>query len=298
MTEQGSEKDIVVIGVAYPDTKRFLSDYFDSLERQSCSNFHLLIANDGLENLDILLSARELFWQTMRVSGSASDNRRALIHKAMGLGYRKIIFTDCDDIVASNRVEVIGGMLDTAIVVVNDLDIIGVNGKKVKSSYFSQRFSEQEMITANSLCVGNLIGLTNAGARSEVFKKCPALISGDSIAFDWYLWSSILFSGVEAWFTSETSTKYRIYGSNTAGLPQLIDEDSVIKGVRVKCQHYALIGRLDVKYKLWAAEYLRVGRKMKNNAWRREYILALKENEINNNMWWENIRIPSEVGLT
>ena len=150
------------------------------------------------------------------------------------MGYGKIIFTDCDDTFENNRVEVAISMLDSEYIVVNDLDITDVNRQVNNPRYFSRRFGANEMITLNSLLAGNMLGLSNTAARADVFERCPALISGDSIASDWYLWSSVLMNGHKARFVSHTSSRYRVYDRSTAGLPQLLNEKNVLKGIEVK----------------------------------------------------------------
>jgi hypothetical protein len=115
--------------------------------------------------------------------------------------------------------------------------------------------------------------------------------------FDWYLWSSVLLRGYPARFTSKTSSKYRVYSGNTAGLPQTINEDNVVKGVKVKRQHYELMSALDDSYVGLAKEFQQVGSKLTDEDWRMEYVLALKEHRVENHIWWENIRTPSEVGI-
>ena len=295
MTSFNSSIDTVIIGTAYPDLGLFLNDYLDCLESQSCSDFDLLIANHGMVGLDEVLADRELTWKTFAVNGSISSNRRSLIRKALEMGYRKIIFTDCDDVFETNRVEVTQSILNNDHLVVNDLDIIDINRIENSPRYFSRRFSENEMIVADVLLGGNILGLSNTAARADVFDSCPALISGDSIAFDWYLWAVVLMAGHEAKFVSTTSTKYRIHSQNTAGLPQPLSELNVLRGVEVKKQHYELMSRLDSKYLGLAKEFQWLAKKIEDKISYKKYVSILEEYEVQNAIWWENIRTPSEV---
>ena len=297
MVMERSKNEIVVVGAVYPGVEFFLDDYFNSLERQTNSEFDLLLVNDGFKGLDSLLEKRSLNWICENVTGSISLNRRILIHKALEMGYRKIIFTDTDDTFEENRVEVLNNMLDKDPVIVNDLDILDIQGNKIIKRYFSKRYSEAEMITKNYLLTGNLMGFSNTAVQSEVFRDIPSLQSGESIAFDWYLWSSVLLLGNNARFTSETSTKYRIYENNTAGLPQLLDEENILKGVEVKRQHYDLMAKLNNEYSALMKEYNWLSKKIEIKPWRQKYIEALKSHAIDNHIWWENIRTPSEVGI-
>jgi hypothetical protein len=182
VTGENRKSDAVVVGTAYPGLGSFLGSYLDSLERQSCDGFDLLIANDGLNGLDALLVARKLSWSTIDVNGSISSNRRTLMRRALELGYHKIIFADCDDMLEENRVEVVSAMLNNNSIVVNDLDIVGAEGSLEKARYFSSRLSDDEVITASSLRVGNIMGLSNTAVRKEALHGCPALVSGGAWA--------------------------------------------------------------------------------------------------------------------
>jgi hypothetical protein len=297
MISNSGKSDTVVVGTAYPGLGKFLENYLDSLEDQSCSDFDLLIVNDGLDGLDGLLAVRKLSWRTVNVDGSVSCNRRTLICNALEMGYHKIIFADCDDTFAADRVEVVSSMLDKDSIIVNDIDIVDATDREEVSRYFSRRFGEDEMITIHALRVGNMMGLTNCAVRADVFDSCPALVSGDLVAFDWYLWSSVLLGGCEARFTSKTSSKYRVYLGNTAGLPQVLNEKNIVKGVDVKCQYYELMSALDDSYAKLASEFRQVNNKLSDQGWLKDYMVALEEREIENHIWWENIRAPSEVGF-
>lgn len=287
--------EIVVIGVVYPGIERFLKDSFDSLERQSKADFDVLIANDKLANINSFLETSELNVQIFNVSGTHSSNRRSLIHRAIEGNYRKIIFADFDDMFESNRIQVISDLLDKSAVVVNDSDLVGLEGDLIKSRYFSQRYGEAEKITERHLLNGNMMGLANTAAQANVFIDNPAILHGDSVAFDWYLWSSILLKGNSAIFTTKTATKYRVYNDNMAGLPQALTIQNIRRGVEVKRQHYALIANLDDSYKELAEEFKHTSNMLKNKQWGSEYLKLLKENAIENHIWWENIRTPKEM---
>ena len=285
------------MGVVFPGVERFIDDYLSSLESQTYTEFDLLLANDGVDGLDVILKGRQLNWFCGLVNGSIASNRRMLIHKALDMNYQKIIFTDTDDTFEVNRIELASTLLDRHPVVVNDLDITDIQGNESQNRYFLKRFYEKEMITKNTILSGNLMGLSNTAVRKDVLLNCPALAMGDPIAFDWYLWAFVLHDGNKACFTSETSTKYRVYLSNTAGLPQELSENNIIKGVEVKRQHYALLASLSNEYLKLANGFTGVTEKLPNETWRNEYTVALRESAIDSHMWWENIRMPSEVGL-
>lgn len=291
------QNEVVVIGTVYPGIDKYLNDYISSLKNQTYQDFDILIANDGFSDLRSTFEANSFHCKSFDVKGTVSLNRRSIIRHAMEMGYQKLVFTDCDDMFEKNRLEVVNGLLDNSAVVVNDLDISDENGMDIKAKYFSRRFSEAAKINEKTIITGNIMGLSNTAVRVEALNDLPALTKGDSIAFDWYLWACVFHLGNEAHFTSKTTTKYRIYGNNTAGLPQALNESNVLKGIKVKQQHYKLMSQFNSSYAELYSNFIDLSNKWTNNAWRNDYIGALIENAIDNHMWWENIRPPSEVGL-
>ena len=288
---------MVVIGVVYPGVEPFLKDSFNSLERQSRSDFDVLIGNDGLADLNQFLSESKLMWQSIDVNGSHSSCRRILIRKAIDMGYRKIVFADFDDEFEDNRIQVVAELLNESSIVVNDSSLIDLDGNEMTNRYFSQRYSESEMITAEHLRVGNMMGLSNTAALVDVMLENPATMSGDSFAFDWYFWASALLDGKTAKFTSKTATRYRIYGNNMAGLPQPLNMNTVRRGVEVKRKHYLLMKQLESSYEELAEDFQYISDMLKDDEWSSKYLSSLAEKSILNPIWWENIRSTKELNL-
>ncbi|MDB4020978.1 hypothetical protein N8Z80_02980 [Litorivicinus sp.] len=297
MNQLKKDNQILVIGVAYPSIKFFLSAYLDSLESQSFKFFTVLIGDDGFDNLDFLLEGRDLDWHTIDVSGSPSENRMAVINKALDLGFQKIIFTDCDDVLNFNRVEVVSKILDKVSIVVNDLDVIDEFGCLKHSGYLSNRLVDGEMISLDHIRAGNLMGLTNTAVRADCLRGFTQIDVKDVIAFDWFLWCSLLACGARAAFTSRTSTKYRVYEGNVAGLPQLITEKNVEKCIKLKYHHYYLMCKIESSFDELMSEFQMVKSKIKNKIWRQTYVRVLQDNAIEKNIWWENFRPPSELEI-
>lgn len=291
-----AKNNTVVISTVYPEVEPYLCRYLDSLEAQSSNKFELLIANDGFIGLEEMLSKRELQWRILEVNKTVSENRRDLINKAIEYGYSKIIFSDSDDELSFNRVDILSSLLDSYVVVVNDLDIIDSSNQLIEKKYLSNRFINGESINITKLQSGNMMGLTNTAATANALKGCIALQRGEALAFDWYLWSTVLLNANEAVFTNKTTTKYRTYSNNVAGLPQAINNRNVCKGLKVKYEYYKLMSEIKDGYDELAHEFQN-GCNKKSDENILKYISALHENKINYPVWWEQVKSPSEVGI-
>ena len=291
-----SKSNTVIITTVFPEVEPYLSRYLDSLEAQSSNSFELLIANDGYIGLEEVLSKRELQWRILEVNQTISENRRALINKAIEYGYGKIIFSDSDDELSFNRVKVLNSMLDNNDVVVNDLDIIDSSNQLIEKKYFSNRFDDGENINLRKVQSGNMMGLTNTAATASALKNCAALKKGESAAFDWYLWSTVLLNFKKVVFTNKTTTKYRTHSNNVAGLPQAINDRNVGKGLAVKCEYYNLMSQIDCSY-LDLASTFSITYEKKESLTIAKYINALKGKEIRYPLWWEQITSFTEDNI-
>jgi len=298
-----TKSNTVIIGTVYPKVEQYLSRYLDSLEAQSSNSFDLLLANDGFIGLEDLLSKRKLYWHILEASKTVSETRRKLINKAIEYGYSKIIFSDCDDELSFNRVDILSSLLDKYVVVVNDLDIINSSNQLIEKNYLSNRFIDGESINLTKLQSGNMMGLTNTAATASAFNGCIALQRGEALAFDWYLWSTVLLNIKDVIFTNKTTTKYRTYSNNVAGLPQAINKINVFNGLKVKHDYYKLMSEIKDSYSEIKDSYnhqvnqLQCDRNKLSDENIAKYISALQKKKINHPIWWEQIKLLTEVNI-
>ena len=160
---------IAVVGVLHPGVTGFLDAYLRSLEKQTNQCFDLVLANDGVAAANQMLSSTELSITIIPIIGSPPMIRAELFRRTMELGYEKIIFTDCDDTFSSNRVEVMGSLLNEFPLIVNDLDIVASDEENSMLGYFGQRINENHLIDANYVRHKNMLGLSNTAVRSDAF---------------------------------------------------------------------------------------------------------------------------------
>jgi glycosyltransferase involved in cell wall biosynthesis len=293
-----SNHSVAVVGVLYPGVEPYLNAYLRALEQQTFNRFDLVLANDGLSDAESYLQNVRLKVVLHTASGSIAAIRRDLIETVVRAGYDFIVFTDCDDYISCNRLEVCNRLLGRSAIVVNDLDVVSEDGKIQQLCYFSHRLNEGALLDRSDLLNGNLMGLTNVAARSEVLLRCILRIDVDVdvIAFDWLLWTYAL-EEYEAEFTATTSTQYRVYSGNIAGLPQSIDQSTVVRGLSIKVAHYAGLKLREKIYDNLYDVFSRAKAMSADSVWLNRYVSALRREQLEYPMWWENIKSPGEVGV-
>ncbi len=288
--------NVAVVGVLYPLASAYINDYIKSLESQSFKNFDLVLFNDGFKDAQKLKS-NSLNILLKNISGTPSEIRLKLINHIIDSSYEYIIFTDCDDLLAVNRVETSLNLLDKNKIIFNDLDLISETGEGLEYKYLSSRLEDGQKIKIDNLLNFNMMGLSNTAVKKDVLANCLIMLNSDVIAFDWLLWSIALLNNDCAIFSSKTTTKYRIYKNNIAGFPKEISSSFLKRGIAVKLLHYQELSEIDSSYKSLYESFNYVNEMSNNDDWLQEYIIALNKHKEHNSLWWEDIKIPKEVGI-
>jgi len=202
--------------VIYPIERKFLEDFFRSLEGQTYQMFDIVVVNDGYENFEeIVRTFNDLNIRELPGTGNIPRNRELGINFCIDEGYENIVFGDCDDYFQSNRLEESLILLKDFDVVVNDLSTFNKNGP-VANNYFSNRINNGDTIDYDFIADKNIFGFSNTALRLKGFTK--VVISEDVFPPDWYFFKMILSDNKKAIFTNATTTFYRQHDSNMLGL--------------------------------------------------------------------------------
>jgi hypothetical protein len=290
-----NKNKIAVVGVLYPNVEPYVNSYISSLENQTYKEFDLILMNDGWKDAELFFENSSLSYEIYNAIGSPVKIRIDLIEKLLKLDYEKIIFTDCDDCFSNNRVEISVENLKNYDIVVNDLDIVSEDNQDIDKLYLSNRIKDKKILKVENILHSNIMGLSNTAANSSVLKKCLPFLGSNLIALDWFLWTHALNFGYKAIFTSTTSTKYRIYSGNVAGMPQKINKKEVLYGISIKLEHYRELVNLDVKFEKLFNDFSNIKKNSEDCDWLNNYILQLKNRQSLKPFWWENIKIFGKV---
>ena len=284
--------EICVLGVTYPGLEPFIDDYLVSLANQTVSDFIILIANDGFEEIQHYLKQHSLESRAsvIEMNGSPTLIRRELLIHAQEMHPNYFIFTDCDDVLNTNRVEESISLLESYDVVVNDLCVCDENLKITFPNYLSKRIDDGQILSLIDLLDSNFMGLTNTACRKKVLQVCSSITNSSIVAFDWLFWSMALLSDYSAVFTNKTSTKYRVYNCNTAGLPQKLDQNSIDFGLSVKQLHYETLSSIFCSNEAFRNRLFQIEHMIKYNNKKSIYEKMIQSMNEHYPFWWENIR--------
>lgn len=287
---------IAVLSVVYPEVEKYVTEFLNSLFRQTNKDIILYLINDGFSNIQSLFSKYDFSVKIKEATGSPASNRISGIRWLIDEGEEVVLFADADDSMAENRVEVSLNMLRNNDIVVNELALIGEKNSD-PISILGRRFLEEERIYKGHLKSANFMGLSNTAMRVEKIPENFSKIPGNHIAFDWDFFSFCLHSGFRTVFTGKTSTYYRQHSKNIAS-PVLLSEAQILRGVQVKCEHYKLMARFYDEYCALAKTFKDLLFHIKSDmVFRKRYCRAVYDMAPQLPIWWEAIAAPEELKL-
>ena len=215
----------------FPSCKQYLDDFFKSLSNQTDSDFDVIVINDCLEDFIFFIKKyKKLNIIEIKSSKSPIQNRIKGLNHILDDNYSNLIFGDSDDYFSENRVSVSKEILTKNDIAVNDL-VLFDEKFKTESIFKDIKFLKHDLVHRN------IFGLSNTAIRTKILKNLSLEPEVEIVAYDWYLFSLLVFNDFSFKFSSETNSFYRQYSSNTLGISFKLDENSLQNLVRIKKMH-------------------------------------------------------------
>lgn len=209
-------KKIAFLTTIFPMKKKYLYDFFDSLDKQTYKDFEIIVVNDGYKDFDTIKTEySNLKIIELPYSNTIAKNREYGINYVIDNGYDILVFGDSDDYFSKNRIEESLKMLNDCDIVVNDLSLFNENGI-FEEKYISNRLPNNTLIKYDYIKDKNIFGLSNTALNLKILNNFS--IDTNTIVVDWYLYKRLLKKRYSAIFTNMCITYYRQYADNTIGL--------------------------------------------------------------------------------
>tara|TARA_B100000401_G_C52804700_1_gene720484 strand:- start:165 stop:1070 length:906 start_codon:yes stop_codon:yes gene_type:complete len=232
----------------FPNSKEFLDDFFKSLVNQTDLDYDLIVVNDSFKEFNIYKNKyNTLNIIELKSSDSHIQNRINGINYVLENNYLHLIFGDSDDYFSKNRVALSKEMLNHYDIIVNDLVIFDVFNR-IENIFKDINFIKKDLVNKN------IFGLSNTALRTNILTTLKINTKTPIIAFDWYLFSILVFNDYNFKFTSKTQTFYRQHNFNTLGIDFKIDDQKLSKLVDIKKKHLLALNKyfsLEKKKKLY-----------------------------------------------
>lgn len=290
------DKRTAVFSVVFPNAEPFLEKFLGSLEQQTRKDFDVVVINDNVPSFGETAVRYDLNIQEIPLSKGMAKNREYGINHIRDNGYDYIVFADSDDMSAPDRVAKSIELLGRHDIVVNDFTTVNADGNIIKSHYMAERLKDGSAIYLEDMLDKNICGFSNAALRVDCLPK-SVRFDRHLIAVDWYLFTLLLKKGRNAVFTAKTTSFYRLYGGNIAGVSPKMNKKKVESDISIKLAHYKALAKVDNTFSRLYSRSRELDSRMRNDVYNRNYIAKLRSADTAYPLWWEHIKFPEEIGL-
>lgn len=246
-------KAVVVIFI-YEAASKYFNSLVNSLNKQSVSNFEVIIFNDDVSAPIGYFNKLKVKYQIFNLLKDSPSGIRFQGFKILkNLNFDIVIFQDCDDELSSSRVKYVTLLAKRYHIIVNDLDLIDASSNVYELRIWQNRFSNKSIFNFSDMTNYNFVGLGNTTIHKYLLDFFPSRPKVDILALDWYIFYSVLKSTlITGFFTSTCSTKYRQHSNNEIGIADINKLNRIIE---TKNTFNSLIGisnmvQVSAKFKL------------------------------------------------
>jgi len=283
----------LVLGVIYPQVKKYLPDYYQSILNQDTEKFDVLILNDHYSQADVIEKDN---WKYQAVADgmSPAQIRSIGIEYAISNGYQYLVLTDTDDYFSPDRVSQSIEKLNQYDFVFNEFDLVDDKKNCIKKDCLAGFGIAGVYQDINTIRDRNIIGLSNSALRLEGLEgiKIPAAV----IASDWWLYSWLLIQGRKGLFIKGPRTYYRQNNFNALGMGKPLNNKSLDLAVRAKLEHYRSLIDYDKNYQIKFNQMEELQKALTDPGFKERYIEL-----VNNNFdriycgWWSEVLSLKEL---
>ncbi len=286
----------VLFTVAYPAVGPFISEFLQSLAKQTDKNFTLFLLNDGLSDIDRYLEGVDISFEVLEHEDRPTALRKTGIKWALSEGAEFIIFGDTDDYFAVNRIEISKKMMSAHDVVCNEIYLTGEEYPQ-PVPMLGELLNDETEINIKDIERGNCLGLSNTSIKADKISKLMSEIPDDVVAFDWAFFALSLHEGAKTIFTNKTQTYYRQHGNNIAS-PCSFSEKQILRAVRVKRDHYCFLSKYYDGYVDLSKQFERLNSRLQSDLiFKSNYCEAVRREPGGRSKWWEPIKALEESQL-
>ncbi|MCF0128527.1 MAG: glycosyltransferase family 2 protein [Pseudobutyrivibrio sp.] len=227
---------ITFASVLYTQAGQFLPDLINSINNQTTEDFTCLFLNDNYETfpefeLKVPFTVATRFGQGL----TPQLLRIELLKEAKKAGVDLLIIGDADDTFSPERVKSLSESYKAdpeAVFYYNDLT--ATTGEKIFKDLPAQ------LTDGRQVSQSNFLGMSTTAINMKFLTEewIETLYEGDTVIFDWYLYTRLLCDFGHANYVPSADTFYRIHDANEVGT--VIDREREIK---VKLTHYENLGK-------------------------------------------------------
>ena len=228
----------------FPQSKKFFSDFIQSINKQTDNNFELVLCLNGTNLSKQQINKIQVPFIIISCDLPMNEARVYALKKIIKL-YSHIILLDSDDYMSLNRVNLVKKDLEKNDFIVNNLYIFS-NLKKKPNEWL--KIKNNKRIKLNDIKNHNFVGLSNLSITSKALKKIINKVNFNLIALDWCIAKLLLINNFKGIFKKNIKTFYRQYDNNVSNLKNFTKKQ-LLKDYKNKIENFQYFKKFGIHTK-------------------------------------------------
>jgi hypothetical protein len=222
----------------YPGVEPYLGHWYQSLRRQTDTNFDLYIGVDSLRTKEIVAAIGDLPHATLLPNppGTSRAQIRTAALERLVDEYDAIVLVDSDDLLHPSRVSAARAALRKHDVAGCALRLIDEQGRDLGLTFGPGFKADYDSLLPRY----NVFGLSNTAYRTQTLRRCLP-IPEDCVLIDWLLATRAWATGATLDFDPTVRMFYRQYGDNTARVVPPFTAQQIVRAAELVVDHYRLL---------------------------------------------------------
>jgi len=222
----------------YPEGRRYLGDWYSSINSQDTRDFDIWI---GCDRLSVEEAQKAMgghigaTWIIRSRNESPIQFRERAIRKMIEQ-YSEVVFVDSDDILEPSRVSTAQTALQYHDGYGCSMSVISEDGHDLAIKFNRpQKKSFLDIMLRN-----NIFGLSNSAYRSEMLRKCVPFPK-NCVLLDWFIATRAMNNDADMFFDDVARMRYRQHSANIARVLPPFSAEQILYATRLVLQHYGMV---------------------------------------------------------
>ena len=231
-------KQLCVYTTIYPGVKKYLHDWYQSVQKQTDRDYQLWIALDEVsieDAIDAMGGDPKATWVTAKRGDTPAKIRQRALEQIVD-ACDGVVLVDSDDILHAPRVAAAREALRTSDLSGCALRLVDQRGRDLHLTLGPPATVRPETILPRN----NVFGLSNSSFRTEMLRRCLP-IPATAVVVDWFLATRAWLAGAVLSFDQVVRMDYRQHDRNMVQVRSPFTGSQITSDTERVLQHFQMV---------------------------------------------------------
>jgi hypothetical protein len=231
-------QDLALYTTIHPGTRPFLREWYESVRKQTDSDFDLWIGIDamGIDEARAAIGTKpEAHWVEAEEGDTPAQVRERSWQRLIP-HVDAVVMADADDVLHPERIEQARKNIKDNDLTGCALRLVDSEGDGLDHVMPPEKYASPEQ----ALPAYNIFGLSNTTYRTDLLERCLP-VPEEVVLIDWYLATRAWLEGQDLFFDQKVQMEYRQHEESTLSLLPPFTPEQIRKATRVVQQHFQVV---------------------------------------------------------